>query len=258
VSSSIPRPASGVTWRRPEPLTGQPAPAGGGRGASDDEEIELKFEVADPAALAALFERSASVAAGFESDPEVATRSVLDIYFDTHDGRLRAAGLVARLRSEMGRHRVTLKSTARPVNGAVYRRLEVEGAALPTLVPETWPLSDARILIQAAIAGQPLEVIARLRQRRRTIVIRRREAAIELSLDDLEALPLAGADGASRDRALATRTELEAELLSGEVDDLRDLETALAVLPALRPATQSKVEWARGAADAGLATGRRD
>jgi len=165
---------------------------------------------------------------------------VLDIYLDTATGRLAAAGLATRIRSEMGRHVVTVKSVTVPVVGAVHRRLEVEGPALPTLVPDTWPVSDARILVQAAIGQEPLTVIARLRQQRRTLLVRRGDTVIELSLDDLEALGLPGDD-----TPLGTRTELEGELLAGDAADLARLGEALAVVPGLAPASGSKLEWAR-------------
>ena len=215
-------------------------PAQPRRDSGGPEEIELKFEVLERTAPARLFEPGHRALAHFEPDDDVRVRSVQDIYLDTAFGRLAAAGLAARIRSEMGRHVVAVKSVTVPVVGAAHRRLEVEGPAVPTLVPDTWPVSDARILVQAAIGGEALTVIARLRQQRRSLRLRRGETIVELSLDDMEALGPPGDD-----TPRATRTELEAELLAGEVDYLAALGAALGELPGLAAAVGSKLEWAR-------------
>lgn len=199
-------------------------------------------------------------------DGDVGTRTIVDAYLDTADGRLRAAGLAARIRSSAGAVAasedpgqgciLTVKSLARSTAGPVHDRLELEGSAGDALLPGSWPRSEARALLMATIAGAPLEVIARIRQHRRTLVLRRGGARIELSLDDLEALQpavaagggLAGAPGS--DVVLARTTELEAELLDGPARELDLLGAVLLRLDGLRPATGSKLDWAIAAARA--------
>jgi inorganic triphosphatase YgiF len=171
---------------------------------------------------------------------EATLRELIDRYLDTADGRLGQAGLAARIRSELGRHTLTVKSAPNPVAGPVHRRLEVEGPAEPTLVPGTWPASAARSLVLAAVGDAPLIVVACLRQRRLTRTMRQDEVAIEMSLDDLEAV-----DGPRGAQVLGRRTELEAELVAGEPDDLAGLASWLEGRPGLAPATESKLDWAR-------------
>lgn len=209
-------------------------------------EVELKFEVLDAPPLRHLFEPDAdpspAILAGFRSISLTSRRELLDLYLDTATGRLRAAGLAARIRSEGGRHRLTVKSAAEPVSGAIHRRLEVEGSARPTPDPATWPPSAARDIVVAAIRGAALRVVACVRQRRQTRLVRRGATTVELSLDELEALA-----GPRDERALDRRVELEAELVKGELEDLEALAAALAVSGDLAPAAGSKLDWARAA-----------
>jgi inorganic triphosphatase YgiF len=198
-----------------------------------------------------IFDRTAGLdRAGFVRDGEARLRTVLDTYLDTADGRLRAAGLAARVRDELDEpsdphRRLTVKSLASPVIGAVHDRLELEGPAGPALEPDAWPPSGARTMVIETTRGAPLEVIARIRQRRRTLLIRRGGTSVELSLDDLEALgPVGRADA---EIVLARTTELEAELLDGDVRQLDALSADLLGLGGLRAATGSKLDWATAA-----------
>lgn len=169
-------------------------------------------------------------------------RTVVDIYLDSPARALERAGLAARIRSELGRHRLTVKSRAVPLDGLRHERLEVEGPALPTLRPATWPRSAARGLVETVLGGQELEVIARLRQHRRTLPIRHGTTVVELSLDDLEALDLG-----QPELVVARTTELEAEVLAGDDAPVEALAAALLRLDGLRPASGSKLDWARAA-----------
>jgi inorganic triphosphatase YgiF len=172
-------------------------------------------------------------------------RTIEDRYLDTADARLRTSGLVARLRAGPAATRITIKSLA-TAGRPVQDRLEVEGPATSCLSPETWPPSAARSLVEQATGGRPLEVIARLRQHRRTLVVRRGETRVELSLDDLEALEIGGRTGADG-AVLARATELEAELLSGQRRQFEILAAVLLRLDGLQPASGSKLDWAIGA-----------
>jgi inorganic triphosphatase YgiF len=209
-------------------------------------EIELKFEVLDAGSLRPLFEPDVNPApailAGFRAVSLTSSRNVFDMYLDTASGRLRTAGLAARIRSEGGRHRLTVKSTAEPVSGAIHRRLEVEGPARPTPDPATWPPSAARDIVTAAVGRAWLRVIASIRQHRQTRLLGRGPTTVELSLDELEALA-----GPRDGRVLDRRIELEAELVKGELEDLEALAAALAVRSGLAAASGSKLDWARAA-----------
>ena len=183
-------------------------------------------------------------------------RTVVDTYLDTTDGRLRAAGLAARFRVAVIANDaaaadrdglpaiLTVKSLARQLSGPVHDRLELEGAAVPGLDADAWPRSAARDLVVATIAGARLEAVARIRQHRRTLVVRRGRTRIELSLDDLEALRPAPGDAV----VVARTTELEAELLAGDARQLDLLGAVLLRLDGLRPAVGSKLDWAIEAA----------
>ena len=209
-------------------------------------EIELKFEVLDADPVRALFEprpdSEGATLAGFHPVSRASTREVLDLYLDTASGRLRSAGLAARIRAEGGRHTLGVKSTAEPVVGAIHRRLEVEGPGRPTPDPATWPPSAARDIVVAAVGRAWLRVVACIRQRRRSRLLERGPTTVELSLDELEALA-----EPRDDRVLDRRIELEAELVKGDLEDLEALAAALAVSAGLAPATGSKLDWARAA-----------
>jgi inorganic triphosphatase YgiF len=209
-------------------------------------EVELKFEVLDAAPLRALFEPvpdpGLSILAGFHPVSLASSRDVLDLYLDTATGRLRAAGLAARIRSEGGRHTLAVKSTAERFAGPIHRRLEVEGPARPTPDPATWPPSAARDIVTAAVGRAWLRVIACIRQRRLTRLLGRGPTTVELSLDELEAL-----SDPRDERVLDRRVELEAELVDGELEDLEALAAALAVSAGLASASGSKLDWARAA-----------
>jgi inorganic triphosphatase YgiF len=210
--------------------------------ATPNREIEVKLEVLDCRAILALFDRHGGLEAlGFTADGPVVDRCVLDEYLDTADARLQAAGHGARIRTELGRRRLTIKSAPRDRHGSVYDRLELESPVGPGLDPASWPRSPARALLEQIVAGAELAVIARIRQQRRTLIVTRGSTVIDLSLDELEALAL------DADDVLARTTELEAELLAGPAEDVERLATGLLRLPGLRAATRSKLAWAMAA-----------
>ena len=183
---------------------------------------------ADPARLA-----------GFGADEPLHVRRITDAYLDTapRDGRLFRAGMRARLRYRAGTVTLTVKR-AGVETGGVTTRVELEGAATRRLVPGRWPASDAREALVGATGGEPLQVIARLRQRRLVRVVRRRATRVELSLDSLAAV--------RGGQVVARRHELEAELLEGSEQDLATLADALRAIDGIEPALGSKLAFALG------------
>jgi inorganic triphosphatase YgiF len=164
-----------------------------------------------------------------------------DRYLDTAHGALRAAGLVARVRTGPGLRRLTVKSLVRRGEGAVHRRLELEGDAGDGDDPGTWPASTARTRILEAIGDNPLVPLATLRQRRLQRDITTGVTTIELSLDEID---VSASDG-RRERWV----ELEAERRSGSDADLDALGARLLLRADLAPAMSSKLERALSIVD---------
>jgi inorganic triphosphatase YgiF len=208
---------------------------------TEPEEIELKLTVADPAVVARLIRHPpADGIAGFMPAGPVRTITSVDRYLDTAsaDGALRAGGLRARLREQDGLVILAVKaSLAR--DGAVSRRIELQGPATVDLDPAAWPPSDARSRLLAVIGDRTLVEIAALRQRRLQRDFGRGATTVEISLDEMTAL-----DGL---RVLAHRVEVEAELLAGGAALLHDLAAAMSALPGVGPATESKLAFALAA-----------
>jgi triphosphatase len=205
-------------------------------------EIEIKLSVTRPEVGRALVDSpSPGTLAGFAADGAVHEQVVTDRYLDTalDTGALRAAFLRARLRSNGTTVVLTVKGRGSVAPDGVTTRMELEGPATAVLDPAAWPPSAARDLLLDRTGGLPLEEIAALRQRRRIRLLRRGEAAVELSLDELAAL--------AGETVLATRLELEAELKAGPAAALGDLAAALASIDGLAPAIGSKLEFAIGA-----------
>jgi len=177
---------------------------------------------------------------------EARTVEIEDRYLDTAGRALRAAGLVARVRTGPGGRRLTVKSLTRRGQGAVHRRLELEGDADDDGArrdgsddPRDWPPSPARDRVLEVIGAKSLEALATLRQRRLQRDIAMGAGVIEMSLDEVE---VTGRDG-RRDRW----TELECELRSGEEGDLAALCELLLGRADLAPSTTSKLERALAA-----------
>jgi len=201
-------------------------------------EIEVKLAVLHPDTGRALIEAPPPTLAGFTPDGPARDETVTDRYLDTalDTGALRAAGLRARLR--LGPAGVVLTVKGRGIVDAdgVTSRMELEGPATLDLAPRGWPASRARTLLVETAGDSPLVEIAAIRQRRRIRLLRRGDARVELSLDELAAL-----DGES---VLASRTELEAELKAGPATALAELANALSGIDGLGPAAGSKLEFA--------------
>lgn len=116
-----------------------------------NEELELKYSIADPAAVERAIDELFPRAKG-----ERWRRFALtDRYFDTADEGLRRAGVGARLRRAHRRTLLTLKSDIE-IAGARHRRIELEAPASQWLVAARWPASEARDRLLSITGGTRL------------------------------------------------------------------------------------------------------
>lgn len=205
-------------------------------------EIELKYSVADRAIGEGLVNGDALGTFSTRGPSHSAQHE--DRYLDTADGALARAGFVARLRSTAAGTMVSVKSTASS-DGALHRRDEIEGPATRAAQPADWPSSAARSLILELCGDAPLVELVTVRQlrRRRDLVAPGGQAAVELSLDEVDVI--------NRGRVVDRFVELELELTRGSEADLIPLQALLDQLAGLQPSTTSKFERALAALQAG-------
>lgn len=194
-------------------------------------EIEAKFRIDDPAAFTALagLERAGDYTLAVA--PHVEQQR--NIYYDTADGRLRAAHYGLRIRSVGDRTVATLKGPNQG-QGELHRRPEWElEATSPD--PATWPEGPARRELQALIGAVPLVPLLEIHTARRHILAAHDGRTVaEISLD--EGVLIA----AGRREPFH---ELEIELLpAGEHTDLEALIAALGRHTRLTPEHRSKLE----------------
>ncbi|HYI22114.1 MAG TPA: CHAD domain-containing protein [Candidatus Limnocylindrales bacterium] len=145
------------------------------RPSNGERELELKFAVGDVDAVRDLV--STAEVAGFEAGPW-RSFDIVDQYLDTHSGALAKAGYGARLRHVDHRTLVTIKGARRPSGNdsrstrggsrrsAVHDRLELEARANRRLLPQRWPSSAARSLIEATAGDERLFTLFYVDQRR--------------------------------------------------------------------------------------------
>jgi len=205
-------------------------------------EVEVKLAVSLPQLVQRVIDGSTpGRLAGFEPSGPAFSDLVTDRYLDTAapEGRLASAGIQARVRESGSRHTLTLKWAAE-ADGPIVTRVEVEGPADRSLDATSWPVSKARASLLAAADGLPLVEIAALRQRRLCRRFERDGTAVDVSLDELEAL--------RGGRVFDRRFELEAELASGRREDLEHLAAELLRLPGVSTAVGSKLDFALGRA----------
>ncbi|MFH1475717.1 MAG: CYTH domain-containing protein, partial [Chloroflexota bacterium] len=213
--------------------------------ATDGVEVELKYRVADAAAVARLV--AARTMGPFRAAGRVHQVQVEDRYLDTADGALGRAGWAVRLRRGPTMTILSVKSTT-PAADALHRREELEGPADPSLDPHAWPPSPARSLVLEHAGDAPLLEIVTVRQLRRTRTLADESAEVELSLDEVAVF----AAGRVVDRFI----ELEAELRRGPAAALDALAAVLADDPDLVPEPASKLERALAAVAAARSGGR--
>ena len=197
-------------------------------------EIEQKFRVDDPRIFDAL--RELQILGDYALQAEPAPEQQRNIYFDTPDGRLRAAQYGLRIRELEGRRIVTLKGPG-AVHDGRHEREEYEVEIGDDDRPTSWPASPARDRTLALIGDQPLAPLLTVTTTRHHIIASLAGTNIaELSLDH-GSIQAAG-------RSLPFR-ELEIELLeAGTTTDLDTLCTELVARFSLVPDDRSKL--ARG------------
>jgi len=199
-------------------------------------EIELKYRFRQEGAAERF--ALAEVLGGFQASGGSRSSQYEDRYVDTHDGALERAGYFARLRQSRSGTVVTVKSIATS-EGALQRRLELEGPADRKLPPTAWPPSSARSMILELCGEAALEervVIRQLRTRRR---LKSGDTTVELSVDRVDVL--------NRKQVVDHFIELEIELVAGDEEPLTLLGALLDADPDLIPSQVSKLQAALGA-----------
>lgn len=201
-------------------------------------EVEARFRVEDQEALAMLaaMDRLADADLG-----AAVTVDETDSYLDTADGALGAERWACRLRRRHGRHTLSLKGPAAAgAGGWLHRRPEVEGPATGEPVPERWPPSEARDLLDRLRGGRPLLERLALRQLRteREVILHEHRIGV-LSVDDVTVV----VGGAELGGFGIVELELAASL-AGDEADLPALAAALADIRGLAAEPRSKLERA--------------
>jgi triphosphatase len=196
------------------------------------EELELKYSISDPPAVEAWLDEQLP---GIDGATGWRDRTISDLYFDTADGALAAAGYGARLRRTGEDVVVALKGTS-TASGAFHLRRELEAPAVDSLLTDEWPASDVRELVRSVCRERPLVERFVLHQRRRE-----REAIVEgarllISLDNVQIR--------SRGHVRQTLRGMEIELLAGPPAALDEVARRLAAGGLAEPEPSSKMEIA--------------
>lgn len=200
-------------------------------------EVEARFRADGRAPLDAL---QAARTLGPASLGPPSTAFEQDVYLDTRDGRLAAAGWACRLRTRGRNVRVSLKGPPdAATEGWLHHRPELEGPAAEEADPRAWPPSDARELLLALSGDEPLVERLRLLQERteRTVTVGGR-AVGGLTLD----VVTVQRDGTARGGLRLVELEL-----ARDADAKRDLEPlarALMAVAGLTPEPRTKLEIA--------------
>jgi inorganic triphosphatase YgiF len=206
-----------------------------GEQATQGIEVELKYRMTDTAAGDRLI--ATEELAGLRALGVLETVVDEDSYVDTADGALAVAGYAGRFRSQGDAVVVTLKGLARHDDGgALHRRAELEGPAVPSAPAAEWPASAARDEVLALAGDATLHEVVRIRQVRRKRLYAADGSIVELSVDDVEVL--------LDDRVIERFAELEVELRQGSTAVLEPLVDLLAEVEELVPADTSKLERA--------------
>ncbi|HET7727403.1 MAG TPA: CYTH domain-containing protein, partial [Candidatus Limnocylindrales bacterium] len=202
-------------------------------------ETELKFQVATPGAADRLL--AADQLGGLVAEAPPRTEQQDDRYLDTADAALARAGFALRIRQHGGQTIVGVKSLRRRGGRAgLHRREELEGPAELGALPRDWPPSPARSLVLELAGDAPLVEVVTIRQLRRKRELRRDDAVVELSLDEVDVIV--------HGRVVERFEELEAELVTGPEEALDGLLDAFEDTPGLGPVDGSKLERALAAA----------
>jgi len=205
-------------------------------GVQQQQEIEAKFQVRDPADLERI--RGWLIGRGGRCS-RMAIRSVRDVYLDSAARDFYRAGWACRVRrfSGTGRRELTVKSLRRPVDGVATRAewTEPVPAGRRLRYPGPFPGVALARRLPAALTAAEVRPIFMLVQRRRVfdVVFPRPALRVEISLDETR---LSGAAG--------RLWVVEFELKRGSVEALRALVEAGRRAFPVRRAIPSKFAWA--------------
>ncbi|MEX1159058.1 MAG: CYTH domain-containing protein [Thermomicrobiales bacterium] len=220
---------------------------------TEPREIEAKFDI-DPADRALLL---STTTIGRFSVKERRTAAQDDIYFDTDDGLLAAAGSTLRVRRTSGGAKMTYKGrreasrdgeghiASRPEDEAQLDASQAAAIAIDLPLPELdslSPLARAR-----GIAGRAaLLPVARLQNTRATMLLADDQGmTLELAVDDCVGTRLSDGRATPFDEVeLETKTATRAALIE-TADALRSL------VPSLRPSPTTKLGRTLGYGDSG-------
>ena len=194
-------------------------------------EIELKYHLDETTARALLSQQRLGP---FALTP-FAVKEVIDVYYDTPDGRVVQEGYALRYRRKGEKTSLQLKSLT-PAAGAWHQRQELH---IPTNQPESpdrWPDTPEARFLRQTLGSQPLRPLFTIHQKRHEAQVLD-ERGVPFALLSLDQVLWQG-DG-REERAW----ELEIELLP-EADEalLHRLADALQTLPGLTPQAASKYE----------------
>lgn len=197
-------------------------------------EIEAKFALPDPEVGRRL--QATSQVAGFALSPN-GIKHTHDVYLDTRERLILAAGYSCRYREQDGAVLITVKPL-QTAESAIHRRQEVEVAVSAGMFRTVakWP-STVRDHILPIIGDKPLAPLVDLNQTRVVRLVQQNGRLVaEMSLDAV------CADTAERH---STFLEVEVELMpQGTEDDLAKIAEALQREWKLRPEQRSKFERA--------------
>jgi len=197
-----------------------------------EREREIKLRARVPQAL----EELAGMAgiAGFTLSP-VEARDQQDLYLDTADFRLLAAGYSLRYRRRSGILKATLKEVVgREGRGILQERREIE----EILGEEERPKGAVDRALASLAGDAKILPILRLRTRRRVRkVLANGSAVAELCLDEVDVSP-----GGGSAEPLARFREVEVEEIAEGSNVLRALGEELLASPHLEPSLLSKLE----------------
>ena len=210
------------------------APAG-----SSGDEVEWQFD-APNAGVAREALRTAARLADLSLRP-LPAEQIVDVYFDSGDGRLRAAGWALRARTAHGRCEATLKSTSWSSRGPQRRREisePIPAADAASLIAGRGPVGIRLRLLLGPATLEPALTVRTRREHVEASGASRPVADVALDETTLErASPGAGADHLVR---------LELESIGAADAQLHDLASRLEGCASLRRAEQSKVEAGLG------------
>jgi len=202
-----------------------------------EREREIKLEVRAPDALEELARRPAI--AGFALSP-VETRDQEDLYLDTEDLLLFAAGVALRYRRRSGILKATLKEISeREGRGMLQDRREIEEVLGEGGVPKG-VVGDT---VASLVGDAKLLPILRLRTRRRVRqVVASHCTVAELCLDEVEVFPAGKEAQPSDAEPLGRFCEVEVEEVADGSDVLTAVGEELLASPHFGPSLLSKLE----------------